>query len=259
MRRNKMKNVFTYSLLFFSFAVIAQQKDKNLPKGNEEFKEKKYADAEANYRISLSKSPTQAISSYNLGNTIYRQNQPSEAKLSYVKTIENAQTKEQKHKAFHNLGNIFMKEKKYSEAVEAYKNALRNNPSDEETRYNYALAKEYLKNNPEPPKSDKKDDKEKDKNQDNKDKKDDKKDNEDKKDNKDKGNEKDKKDEGKNEGDKKGEGDDKDGQPKPQPANPSKQRMQNLLDAVNNEEKKIQDKVNAKKVKGRPVQTEKDW
>jgi hypothetical protein len=31
------------------------------------------------------------------------------------------------------------------------------------------------------------------------------------------------------------------------------------LDAVNNEEKKIQDKVNSKKVKGRPVQTEKDW
>jgi hypothetical protein len=28
---------------------------------------------------------------------------------------------------------------------------------------------------------------------------------------------------------------------------------------VNNEEKKIQNKVNAKKVKGKPVQTEKDW
>ena len=38
-----------------------------------------------------------------------------------------------------------------------------------------------------------------------------------------------------------------------------KDRMQNLLDAVNNEEKKIQDKVNAKKVNGKPVQTEKDW
>jgi len=250
-----MKNVFIYSLLFFSFAVVAQQKDKNLPKGNEEFKEKKYAEAEADYRISLSKSPTQAISSYNLGNTIYKQNQASEAKLAYLKTIENAKTKPQKHKAFHNLGNIFMKEKKYSEAVEAYKNALRNNPTDEETRYNYALAKEYLKNNP-PPKDDKKDDKNKNKNQD-KDKKDDKKDGDDKKDNKDKG-DKDKKDEGKDKDDKKGGDDPKDGQPKPQ-GNPSKQRIDNLLDAVNNEEKKIQDKVNAKKAKGRPVQTEKDW
>jgi hypothetical protein len=33
-----------------------------------------------------------------------------------------------------------MKEKDYTQ-VEAYKDALRNKPSDEETRYNYALAK----------------------------------------------------------------------------------------------------------------------
>jgi cytochrome c-type biogenesis protein CcmH/NrfG len=52
-----------------------------------------------------------------------------------------------------------MNEKDYTQAVEAYKNALRNDPSDEETRYNYALAKKMLKENP--PKDDKKkDDKE---------------------------------------------------------------------------------------------------
>jgi hypothetical protein len=31
------------------------------------------------------------------------------------------------------------------------------------------------------------------------------------------------------------------------------------LEAVNNEEKKIQDKVNAKKAQGKPIKTEKDW
>jgi hypothetical protein len=35
-----------------------------------------------------------------------------------------------------------MKEKIIRKAVEAYKDALRNKPSDEETRYNYALAKD---------------------------------------------------------------------------------------------------------------------
>jgi cytochrome c-type biogenesis protein CcmH/NrfG len=45
-----------------------------------------------------------------------------------------------------------MKEKDYTQAVEAYKDALRNKPSDEETRYNYAL-KKMLKENP--PKDDK--------------------------------------------------------------------------------------------------------
>lgn len=50
-----------------------------------------------------------------------------------------------------------------------------------------------------------------------------------------------------------------DGKPKPKPGGIPQQRVENLLDAVNNEEKKIQNKVNANKVKGTPVQSEKDW
>ena len=39
----------------------------------------------------------------------------------------------------------------------------------------------------------------------------------------------------------------------------SPQQVQNLLDAMNNQEKKVQDKVNAKRVKGVPVRGKKDW
>jgi hypothetical protein len=66
-----------------------------------------------------------------------------------------------------------MKEKNYTQAVEAYKNALRNNPNDDQSRYNFALAKKMLKENP--PKDDKKD-KKKDKKDEKKDKDQDKKD-----------------------------------------------------------------------------------
>ena len=148
-----------------------------------------------------------------------------------------------------------MKDKDYAGAVEAYKNALRNNPADEETRYNYALAKKMLKDNP--PKKDGKDkdkkDKDKDKNKDkdkDKDKKDDKKDGKDK--------DKDKKDGDKNK-DNKDNKDQNQGKPKPQPGGISKQRLENLLDAVNNEEKKVQDKVNKQKVQANPKKAEKDW
>ena len=251
-----MRNLILYSLFFLSLAIFAQDKDKNLPEGNEEFEAKKYTDAEANYRISQSKEPKKGVASYNLGNAIYRQNQAGEAKYSYLKAIEKTKTRVEKHQAFHNLGNVFMKEKNYSQAVEAYKNALRNNPEDEETRYNYALAKKMLKENP-PKKDDKKDK--------NKDKKDDKKD----KDKKDKEKKDDKKDGDKEKKDNQKQGDkdkknDKENEkpnekPQPKPGGIPKERLQNLLDAVNNEEKKIQDKVNAQKVKGKPVQTEKDW
>ena len=236
-----------------SFAASAQEKDKTLPKANEEYSEKNFVEAEANYRISNSKFSRRTVAPYNLGNAIYRQNQMAEAKFAYAKAIKNIKSRPQKHKVYHNLGNVFMKEKNYTNAVEAYKNALRNKPSDEETRYNYALAKKKLKENPP------KDDKNKDKN---KDKKDDKKDGEkEKKDNKnDKDKEDDKgKDKPADKGDKKDEKPQDEGKPKPMPGGISKQRLENLLEAVNNEEKKIQDKVNAQKVKGKPMQTEKDW
>lgn len=230
-----------------SFAVFAQEKDKTLPKANVEYTEKKFVEAEANYRISNSKYPKSTVAAYNLGNAIYKQNQIAEAKLAYGKAIENIQSRAQKHKLYHNLGNVFMKEKNYLASVEAYKNALRNKPSDEETRYNYALAKKMLKENPS--KGDDKKDKKEDKNKDDKDKKDDKKEKEDNKG----------KDKPSDKGNKKDDETQNQGRPKPTPGGISQQRLENLLDAVNNEEKKVQDKVNAKKGKGRPVQTEKDW
>jgi tetratricopeptide (TPR) repeat protein len=242
-----MKKLITYCLILISFALKAQEKDKFLPKGNEEFAEKKYADAEANYRISQSRFKKKAVSSYNLGTSIYKQNQHSEAKYQFAKAIQDAKTKPEKHKAFHNIGNVLMKEKEYQGAVEAYKNALRNNPNDEETRYNYALAKKMLKDNPPPekPKENKKD-QEKEKKEE---KKEPEKDND-----KNKDKNKDKKD---------GNGDkdkDKGNQPQqPKPSGASKQRIDNLLDAVNNEEKKVQEKVNGQKALANPKKPEKDW
>lgn len=250
----QMKKFFTYCLILISFAVNAQKKDNYLPKANEEYAKKNYIDAEANYRISQSKNPGKAASTYNLANSIYEQNQPEEAANSYLKATKEAKTRPEKHKAWHNLGNAAMKTKNYSAAVQAYKNALINDPSDDESRYNFALAKKALKDNP-PPKDKQKDKKDKDKDNDKKDQKDKDKDKKDDKGDKDK----DKKD-GDKDKDKGKPKDDKNGQqPKPKEGGISKQRLENLLDAVNNEEKKIQDKVNAKKVKGRPTQTEKDW
>ena len=232
-----------YILFLLTFVANAQEKDNYLPKGNENFEAKNYADAETEYRLSQAKFAKKAQSSYNLGTAIYKQKQSSEAKYQFQKAIVDAKTRPEKHKAFHNFGNTLMNEKNYEGAVQAYKNALRNNPNDEETRYNYALAKKLLKENP--PKKD--DDKSKNKDK-NKDKKEDKKEDpkKDDKDNpkKEDGKNKDKQDEGQN--------------PQPKPNDVSKQKIENLLNAVNNEEKKVQDKVKAQKVKA-PVKNEKDW
>jgi hypothetical protein len=179
--------------------------------------------------------------------------------------INNSGLKLEKHKAYHNIGNTLMRQKRCKEAVSAYKNALRNSPSDDESRYNLALAQECAKEQGDG----KGEDKNKDENKDDKENSDENKDNEEK--NKDKGGE----DEEKKEGDDKededgkpkddnGNQNDKDpkkdkGQPKPQPGKMSPQQVKNLLEAMNNEEKKVQEKMNASKTKGVKIQTEKDW
>lgn len=229
------KKLIFVIMLFFGFVSFAQKKE--LAAANQDFTDKKFMDAEANYRVADSKDPKKPTAAYNLGNAIYRINQIQEAGLAYLKSFANAKSRPEKHQAMHNLGNVFMKAKDYTNAVKVYKQALVNNPSDEETRYNYALAKKLLKENP-PKSEDKKKDKDKDKKDPNKDKKEDKKD----------GEGKDPKQDQQNQG-----------QPKPVPQGISKDRVQNLLDAVNNEERKIQDKVNKSKQKAKPVQTEKDW
>lgn len=237
----------TWIFLIFSYLLLGQETkkvvDKTLPKANKSYQQKKYTEAEKNYRISSYVDVNGAIPEYNMGNAIYRQKYPAESLQNFTKSLQKAKTKEEKHQIYHNMGNAMMQLKDYQNAVEAFKNALRNNPNDEETRYNYALAKLYLKNNPPPPQDQNKNqDQQNEQNQQNQQNKDNKSDQ-----NKDQ----DKQDKGEND-------QNKNDSPDPK-QNQQKQQLENLLEAVNNEEKKTQEKVNAKKAQGRVIKQEKEW
>lgn len=279
----------TYILLLIGGCVFAQEdasgkalkSSKDLTwEANKELSENNFAEAEANLRRAISKSTENTAAPYNLGNAYYNKENYNEAFTRFKQAGDLSKDKLDKHKAYHNMGNVFMKNKEYQKAVEAYKEALRNNSKDEETRYNLALAKEMLKKQQDEQKNDDNKDN-KDKNQDNKDKNEDKKDEGDKDkdkegenkedENKDKGDEGDKGDKEKEEnkkgdGDKKEEqkkqpekGDKPEGQKQPRPDQLSKQQIENLLRAMQNNEKKVQEKINAQKVKGVKVKNEKDW
>ena len=107
-----------------------------------------FSEAEAIYRKALSKDLKNAEASYNFGHLYGDKEMEAESMSQLLKTVKNAKSKDLKHKAFHNLGNIFMEQKDYAQAVNAYKDALRNNPADEETRYNLAVAQDMLEKNP---------------------------------------------------------------------------------------------------------------
>ena len=274
-----MKKVLTSLLLLFitSFTQaqdVAKEKAKALEastnltwNANKSLSESKFIAAEVDYRKAIAKSDENVAAPFNLGNAYYNKETYSEAFGRFKEAGETATDKKSKHKAYHNMGNVFMKRKEYQKAVDAYKEALRNDSTDEETRYNLALAKELLKKQQDEQKNDEnkddKEDKDEDKKEDeNKDKKEG--DDGDKKDEKDKGDEE-KEDNKEGEGDqkekkeKKPEDDKKGEQQQPRPNQLSKQQVQNLLEAMQNEEKKVQQKIDAKKVKGVKVKNEKDW
>ncbi|WP_413513729.1 tetratricopeptide repeat protein [Myroides odoratus] len=273
-----MKNIYLLFLLCFcaSLTSFGQSAGRALTIGNETYDHKQFSQSEAAYRIASSKNEKKEIATYNLGNSLFRQKQNKEAISAYTRAVNEATTKETKHSAYHNLGNAYMAEKNYKAAEQAYKNALKNNPKDNETRYNYAVAKKLNEENPQDDQN--QDNKDQDnKDQDNKDQDNKDKDNKDNKDpNQDKGQDKDNKG-GDPKGDKKDQGDSKDNKdqnsenkqppsPEQQKQQQSKEQMERILDAVNRDEQAVQQRlINKNKAgdkKGEAqgsTQRKKDW
>ena len=237
--------------------------DKFVYEGNMVVQDNFY-EAEKKYRTALSKNKLNSKGAYNLSHAYYNAELYDEAQARLIEATKNGNKKE-KYQAFHNLGNIFMKENACKKAVEAYKNALRNNPKDDETRYNLAIAKECAKEEDGGGgDNDEKKDNQQEKNKENEENKDDKKE-------EDEENKDDKKEEDEeNKDDKNGENDKKNSEkngkdskekntPENQQGRLSPQQIKNLLEAMNNEENKVQEKMNASKTKGIKVETDKDW
>ena len=133
-------------LLFTSMSAFAQKAERDyIRKGNRCFKDSIYIDAEINYRKALDVNPQSTIAMFNLGNTLLWQNKQKEAMEQFVSAAQIEKDKDKKGKIFHNIGVIFHSQKEYAKAIEAYKESLRNNPKDDETRYNLALAQKMLK------------------------------------------------------------------------------------------------------------------
>ncbi len=278
------------SILHISFAQdvkASKEAKKYMAEASAFIENDNFADAEAALRKAISIDPENKKAAYNFGNLYINNEKNRNAFQRLAEAVSENDDKAIKHKSFHNQGNIFMKEERYSEAVEAYKNALRNNPTDEETRYNLALAKQKLKEKGGDGGDG--DDQENQKLQDQEQNKDGEGENEqenegekeesENKDNKE-GDNKDQKNEG--EGDKEPKegdqqekeqeqpqqgkspnqdqkGDKKQPPPQQMQGKLSPEQLKNLLEAIENQEKNIQDKLNAEKRKGKKVKTEKDW
>ncbi len=243
--------VFTLILILNVAALFAQNAKSLIHSGNELYEQKKFKEAERNYRKAIEKKNENLTGNFNLGDALYKQKKFDNAAKNFTEIAATAKKPAVKARAYHNLGNSMLETKKYQEGIDAYKKSLLNNPNDDATRYNLAYAQEMLKKQQQ---QNKQNNQNQNQNQNKKDQE--KKDQEKKDQNK---NNQDKNNQNQNPNQQNKDQDKKDEQKQPQPNQISKDDTQRMLDALNNQEQGTQDKLKNKKLKGGQARIEKDW
>ena len=233
-----MKKFYILSMLLLASTAHGLAQDKTdrdyLRSGNKLYNDSLFIKAEVDYRKALELNPKSTDAMFNLANALLMQQKAQEAMEQYESVSKIEKDKQKLAQIYHNMGVILQSGKQYPQCIEAYKESLRNNPKDDETRYNLALAQKLLKDQQQ-------DQQNQDQQQQQQEQKEDKQDQ-----NKDQ-QEQDQKDQQQNQ------------QQQQQNKNEmSKENAQQLLNAVMQDEKNVQDKVKKQlQIKGKKL--EKDW
>lgn len=219
-------------LLAVSAVAFGQKTDRDyLRSGNKLYRDSSFVKAEVDYRKAVEVNPKSTTAMYNLGNALLMQQKAKEAMEQYEAAVRLEKDKSKLAQMYHNMGVILQSSKKLPECIEAYKQSLRNNPHDNETRYNLALAQKQLKDQQQNQNQDKQQEQKQDQKQD------------DKQQNKDQ-QDQNKKDQQQNQQQNQNE--------------MSKENAEQLLNAAMQDEKNVQDKVK-KQIQIQGKKLDKDW
>lgn len=129
----------------------SQSNHKNLREGDKSYYQQEYLKAEENYRKALEKDAASVNGNHNLGNALYNQERYEEAAKYFESAALQANDKAKKAMSFHNLGNSYLSQlsgvgnpeqaqELLNQSIDAYKQSLKLNPKDEATKYNLAYA-----------------------------------------------------------------------------------------------------------------------
>lgn len=148
-----MRNLFTIISLCMCSLVWAQQESGDVRRGNIAYNDSNYTDAEIHYRRGLDVNNQSFEGHFNLGDALFRQGKYPEALEQYAEAEKLLKADDKLHKeqldnrlaaTYHNIGNALYAQQQYDKAITAYQQALRLNPKDHDTRYNLVKAMQQL-------------------------------------------------------------------------------------------------------------------
>ncbi|MDD4142700.1 MAG: VWA domain-containing protein [Bacteroidales bacterium] len=143
---SKHAAVFLF-LLLLPVMAVCQNPRHDARRGNTFMKKGDFQKAEIKYRKALETDPLFIEAEFNLGNSLYEEENYQDAAISYMSTAERSKDNKQKALSYYNLGNSMYNTEKYPEALEAYKQSLRLDPNNNDARYNMLMTKKKLDQN----------------------------------------------------------------------------------------------------------------
>ena len=167
MKQKSLHIIFTVLALLCVTTLSAQKMPERglVRKGNRLFDKERYTQSADAYQHALNHDSTSFEARYNLGNTMIRRAmadttayadlQSSAAKMSQgfisqaegllqAAAADSLRTADERADAYYNLGNSQFIQQKLQEALKSYRQSLVLRPDDMEAKYNYALTKKLL-------------------------------------------------------------------------------------------------------------------
>ena len=234
-------------LLLVCGEVSAQQmRERGLVrKGNRQFKREQFEKSVDSYQRALQHDSTSFEAKYDLASALYRTERYDKAEKTLLGIVnDTTRTELERGEVAYNLGNTQFAQQKYKEALSSYRQAMRCNPNDEDAKFNYAFTKRLIQQQEQQQQQNQ--DQNQDQNKDNKDNQ---------QDNQNQQNEQKQQDKQQPQNQDGKEEQQEDGQPQEGAMTPEQQEA--LLQAIQAEEDKTQDKLKEKK--GVLIRGSKNW
>jgi len=243
-------------LLLAGLTVFAQNERKVIRQGVKAYQGGDFSEAEVQFRKAGDLNRESFEAGFNTGAAMYGQEKYEETVKQYETVMDQSEDPESLSKVWHNIGNSFLEAGQYEPSIEAYKNSLRNNPADQDSKYNLAYARQKLEEQQNQDQQDQE-------NQDQQDQDQQDQENQDQQDQQDQ-EKQDQQDQEEQEQQEQEQQEQEQENPdqqeqQPRPMEISKEDAERMLNAIQQQEKDVKEKVDKKKAAAAKVKTEKDW